>query len=136
MAYIPYGYRIRNGKAVIDEEEKEKLISLFEAYINGLSIENSGKTAGIPLSKRSIGNILKNPVYLGDSYYPQIISSSLFSEAQKIRQSRYQALGSFKSRKPAKPVQIQFSFRTIPPKKTYEDPAEEAEYLYSLIRRK
>ncbi|MCR5450716.1 MAG: recombinase family protein [Solobacterium sp.] len=136
MAYIPYGYRIRNGKAVIIEEEKKKVEILFEAYINGKSIENSGKTAGIDLSKRTIGSILKNPIYLGNQYYPQIIDEESFSRAQEIRQKRYKALGSFSARKPGRPYQIQFKFRMDPPELYYEDPAEEAEYLYSLIRRK
>ena len=33
MAHTPYGYRIVNGLAVIDEIEGKKIASLFEEYI-------------------------------------------------------------------------------------------------------
>ena len=47
MGHTPYGYKIENGKAVIDETAAEKLRILFDNYLNGLSLQTAAKAAGI-----------------------------------------------------------------------------------------
>ena len=47
MAHIPYGYRIENGKAIIDKAKSEQIKLLFEAYLSGDSLANAAKKAGI-----------------------------------------------------------------------------------------
>ena len=39
MGHTPYGYKIENGKAVIDETAAEKLRKLFDNYLNGMSLK-------------------------------------------------------------------------------------------------
>ena len=38
MAHIPYGYKIVNGKAEVDEEQAEGVRKLFDGYIAGLGL--------------------------------------------------------------------------------------------------
>ena len=47
MGHTPYGYKIENGKAVIDETAAGKLRTLFDNYLNGLSLQTAAKAAGI-----------------------------------------------------------------------------------------
>jgi len=42
MCHTPYGYRIENGKAIIDEEASEQVKTLFQSYQAG------GKTRSHP----------------------------------------------------------------------------------------
>ena len=49
MAHTPFGYRIRKGKAIIDEPAAEKIRQLYKNYLGGLSMENAAKEAGIEI---------------------------------------------------------------------------------------
>jgi hypothetical protein len=73
VAHTPYGYRIENGIAVIDEEKAEKVRNLYKGYLSGLSLSVAAKTAGIDAYHRTAGRMLRNERYLGDDYYPAII---------------------------------------------------------------
>ena len=46
MSHIPYGYRIENGKAVIDEKAAEQVRTLFNAYLSGDSMHTAAGKAG------------------------------------------------------------------------------------------
>ena len=87
MAHIPYGYKIANGRAVIISEEADRIRSLYNSFLQGLSIEAAGKKTGIPLSKSAVGKILMNPVYLGDNYYPQVVEESLYRNVQNEKKA-------------------------------------------------
>lgn len=39
MPHNPYGYRIVDGKAEIDEEQAVKVRALFENYISGMGLK-------------------------------------------------------------------------------------------------
>lgn len=110
MAHIPYGYRIRNGKAVIHDEEAARVRHFFELYLSGLSIESARQAAGIFLSIWTANQILKRKVYLGDTYYPQIIDKTTFQKAAKERACRYRRTNRHKTSpfKEAFPVRTRF----------------------------
>ena len=104
MGYTPYGYRIENGEAVIDKTAATKISKLYEAYLAGASFETSAKMAGIKIQHCGAKRMMANRHYLGDDFYP------------------------------AKPAQIiPTNFRFEKPEKSYQDPAMQAQYLYSLI---
>ena len=42
MAHIPYGYKIKNGCAVIISEEADRIHLLYNAFLQGLSIDAAG----------------------------------------------------------------------------------------------
>ena len=47
MSHIPFGYAIKNGKAVVNEKEAVKIKELFGAYLSGLSLSEAAQKAGI-----------------------------------------------------------------------------------------
>ena len=38
MSHIPFGYRIENGKAEIDEPAAEQVRNLFRNYLSGMAL--------------------------------------------------------------------------------------------------
>lgn len=44
VEHIPYGYRIENGKAVVDETAAGQVRQLFENYLSGDSLKKRPKT--------------------------------------------------------------------------------------------
>lgn len=133
MRVIPYGYRIENGMAVIDEEQAADVRELFSGYISGLALMNAAEKAGLKLYHGSAGRMLRNRKYLGDGYYPPIIDKETFDQAEAVRISRAKALGRNweLEAKPASAAPTKFTM--TPVKKVYEDPFMQAAYAYSLI---
>ena len=84
MSHIPYGYRIENGRAVIDEEQDATVREFFQNYISGMLVPVAEKV-GLKLYHGSAGRMLRNKKYLGDDYYPAIIDK----EKSSIRQKKY-----------------------------------------------
>lgn len=134
MAQIPYGYKIRNGMAEIDEDHAKQVRALFEGYRSGLSIQKAKDRSGIPMCLTSINKILQNPVYLGTDYYPAIIDSDTFQQAAEIRKKRFVALGNHRTTKPVKaePIQTNFKLKKLPKRKC-KDPAKFVASAYRCI---
>lgn len=96
----PYGYtRLKRGKLLVNEEERQHIVRIFEEYITLKSyikvqkkLEKEGFT---PLKDSHIISILKNRLYIGEvsfagewfkgSHEP-IISVDLFNAAQKVNE--------------------------------------------------
>jgi len=133
MAHIPYGYMIVDGKAFIDKEKAETVRRFFEFYISGQSLKAASDNAGLNIFHGSAGKMLRNKHYLGDDYYPAIITQEIFNKAEETRMSRANALGRIRElehpQKPKAPTQ----FYSKPAPMKYSDPFEQAEYVYSLI---
>ena len=134
MGHTPFGYRIEGGKAVIDEVAAGQIKKLYENYLSGLSLENAAKEAGIKTYHGTVKKLLSNCQYLGDAFYPAIIDEDTFTKAVLEGDRRSEKLGR-NNRVPAPKV------RKIPTRFTFIEsiaiqgvtPAEQAEYLYSLI---
>lgn len=100
---FPIGYRIQNGRAEVVPEEAELVQRIFRDYLEGSTTYGIAKwmtelgvlnANGHPSwSHASIGNLLKNPRYCGDEYYPPIISKELFLQVQERRENRTSQLG-------------------------------------------
>lgn len=93
MRHIPYGYKIENGMAVVDEEETAMVRKFFDYYISGLALMAAAKKVGLNLYHGSAGRILRTEKYLGDDYYPAIIDREIFDKAEEVRMGRAKALG-------------------------------------------
>lgn len=134
MAHIPYGYRIENAIAVVDEVEGEKVVSLFEEYIIGKSMRAAAIKVGIDKTHSMIGKILKNRIYLGTKFYPKIIDEVTFNKVQEIRhenaitQNRIRTVTVIEE-----PQVIQDEFHVGKIEKKFNDPYKQAEYAYSQI---
>ncbi|WP_281742761.1 recombinase [Tepidanaerobacter syntrophicus] len=134
MSHIPFGYSIQNGRAVVNEKEAVKIKELFEAYLSGLSLTEAAKKAGIKRYHTSIARMLTDKRYVEDNFYPSIISRDIFEEAQLERRRRAEALGRIYEHKGNEKKCLNFRFHASMPDKLYDDPFQQAEYAYSLIK--
>lgn len=132
-AHIPYGYRIEDGKAVIDEIQAEQVRTFFKEYISGKALKVAAETVGLKMFHGSAGRMLRNTHYLGDDYYPAIIDQELFDKAEEERQSRANQLGRVRELKVKETPSAPLQFTMGKQKKVFYDPFEQAEYAYSLI---
>ena len=136
MSIIPYGYRIINETAFIDEKEAEILKTLFKEYIKCGSMLASARKAGINMTHSKVGLILKNNIYLGSDFYPRIIDDDTFKKAQETRFKTAQRLGRIKEcglkEKPS--FNLDFSISAV--ERKYEDPYKQASYAYEMIKEK
>lgn len=135
MSHTPNGYRIENGKAVIDELAAVKINALFHSYLSGDSLATAATKAGIKAFHASIGKMLRNPHYLGDDYYPAIIQQDMFDTAKMERIRRAEKLGRVYGPKEKHEVLYPTAFRIKEGSERFEDPFQQAEYAYSLIER-
>lgn len=133
MPHIPYGYKIVEGKAVVDQMEASKLKELFNAYLSGLSLMDAAEKAGIKRYHATIARMLTNKRYLGDEYYPKIIDRDTFYKVEDEKIRRAKMLGRIWDGKPKDEVNKSFRFSMPTPEELYDDPFKQAEYAYSLI---
>lgn len=142
MAYIPYGYRIERGKAVVDREAEEKIRQFVNCYLDGASMNTAAREAGLPVQGETIIRIMEKGTYLGDDYYPPILDVDTVNRAAAERQERYERLGCFQRKGPEKPEPVKTRFCVRMPQKPAEKgsvedrntPAEKIAFLYSCIR--
>lgn len=102
MGHTPYGYRIEDGRAVIDEEQAERVRKLYRGYLSGLALMPAAKQAGIETWHGSAKRLLQNRHYLGDAYYPAIIDRETFDKAEqelKKRQKSWEGYGNKRKKK-------------------------------------
>ena len=134
MGHTPFGYRIENGTAVIDEAAAEKLRTLYSNYLAGMSLKNAAHEAGIEAFHASAKRLLMTEHYLGDDFYPAIIDKETFDQVQAERIKRAAALGRLNraSKRKTPKIPTRFSISNI--KEHFENPATQAEYIYSLLR--
>ena len=134
MAYVPYGYTVKDGVITVDEKAAGQVKEFFEKYISGLSLTVAGEQAGIEKTHSVMGRILKNILYLGNDVYPAIIDKETFDKAEEIRNKRAKDLGrivelaAFTAPSPIERVKLRKSECQL-----LDDLITRAEYLYSLI---
>jgi len=133
MGHTPYGYRITNGKAAIDEQAAEQVKALFQSYLSGDSLATASKKANIKAFHAGISRMLQNKHYLGDEYYPAIIGPDTFAAAEAERIRRAEKLGRVREPKAKKEVVYPTAFRISEGTGRFDDPFQQAEYAYSLI---
>ncbi|MFT9495498.1 recombinase family protein [Anaerosolibacter sp.] len=103
MGQMPYGYKVVNGEAIINEEQAKVVQMIFDLYGQGLGHWKIAKTlnekniptyAGLVGSWQSyqVSKILSNIKYIGknewdgkiyDAEFPSIIDESIFYSAQQ-----------------------------------------------------
>jgi hypothetical protein len=133
MAHTPYGYKIVKGKAVVDEIEAEQVKNLYKGYLEGLSLTDAAKKAGIDCYHSTAAKMLQNKHYLGDEFYPPIIDEDTFEKAKTEKQKRAKKLGRVWDPKEEAQVDPEMKFKAKPLEQKYDNPFKQAEYAYSLI---
>lgn len=138
-ARIPFGYRIVDGKAQINEAEARQLKKYFSLYLDGATMAEAAREAGIQCSPTTFRNLLRRKEYCGTDYYPAIISSDYQEGLESEWERRKgQTVRQPKGRIP-KGVRVYTDFRMA--KKGTElvgsaDPVEQMNLLYQRIRPK
>ncbi len=133
MAHRPYGYKIIDGRAMVDEEEAENIREFYEGYISGLALTAAAEKIGLKLSHSSVGRMLRNRHYLGDDFYPARIDKETFDRAEEMRIAKAGSLGRIReleNKEKPKPT-VHFTMPRVHLK--YTDPFEQAKYVYGLI---
>jgi hypothetical protein len=107
MAHIPFGYKIVDGRAVIDDEQANKLKIIYSSYLDGKGLVEAAKEAGM--------------------------IAVTFAKIQAERTRRAEALGrtDLIKGKEEEPLPCEFHFNM--PKKEFKDHFAQASYIYSLI---
>lgn len=129
-----YGYKIVDGKAVVDKPAQKKIQLLFQNYLAGMSLSKAAEEAGIYIPHGMVAKLLSNQHYLGDSFYPQLIDKSTFEKAAVERKHRAEKLGRTNLKKIIVEKKAPTNFTLSKIEEYYDDPARQAEYLYSLIQ--
>ena len=127
---VMYGYRIIDGIAKIDESEACAIRAIFSGYISDMSLREAAEKAGNPMVHSMVKRIIRNICYIGDEFYPAIVSRQTFTKANAELIRRAEKHGSGKRLK-APPVYTEFTLAE--PEMQYDDPIAQAEYMYSLI---
>ncbi|MCM1008479.1 MAG: recombinase family protein [Ruminococcus flavefaciens] len=131
MSHIPYGYEMIDGQAVVIDVEADTVRKIFRNYISGMSLRQSAESAGHPIAHSMVKRLLKRKCYLGDAFYPQVIDKELFEQANAELNRRAGEIN-HRLRKRKEPF-IYMDFVADVPMEQFEDPKEQAEYVYSLI---
>ena len=133
MGHTPYGYRIVDGKAVIDEAAATQIRELYKNYLSGLSLTNAAKKAGLDLLHSGAKRMMRNKHYLGDDFYPAIIDKDSFDAVEVELNKRSTKLGRNNRYNAPKVKRPPTAFRLGDITENYDNPIRQAEYLYSLI---
>lgn len=133
MGHTPYGYKIENGRAVIDAEAAGKLKKLYKNYLCGLSLKEAAAQAGIETYHGTAKRLLKTQHYIGDDFYPAIIDEATYNNAQAELTKRAETLGRLNCAPKEKVLTAPTAFTLQDIKKHFDNPVKQAEYIYSLI---
>ncbi|WP_312652444.1 recombinase family protein [Aminipila sp.] len=103
QSHMPLGYKMINGNIEIDDKQAKTVKAIFEEYIKGksmLAIAKELTEKGILNANKktnwnhgSVGKILQNVKYMGETYYPKLIDESDFEKVQIQRKEREIKLG-------------------------------------------
>lgn len=135
MKHIPYGYKIVDGKAEVDEEKSTQVKMLFTRFLEGESLATASKSCSLNFTHSQVGRMLEKSEYCGDEFYPSIISIESFELVQEERLKRATKLGRLNNVKPILTIEPVTKFKMKPCKDKFTDPFEQVEYIYSQIER-
>lgn len=98
IRYLPFGYTIRNGHTVVEQQEADIVRNIFKAYIQGASLKEIAEdltAKKIPYTERTcvwdkarISRILENAKYTGDEEFETIIDENIYEEAIAVKSAR------------------------------------------------
>ena len=83
MGHTPYGYKIENGCAIIDEENADKIRKLYSNYLTGMPLAKAASEAGIDTYHGTAKRMMENRHYLGDNFYPVNMSAAFYTRRRQ-----------------------------------------------------
>lgn len=134
MSHVPFGYDIIDGKAVVNEENAEKLKTIFSLYLSGVALKEAGAKVGLTVQHSSIGRMLRNTAYLGTDFYPAIIDKETFDKAEEERMKRAKYLNRIYDYSNIEEKQRERKYYHLGNvERKYDDPFKQAAFAYSQI---
>ena len=133
MKHTPYGYDIVGGAAVINEEQAANLRKLCENYLSGMSFVQAAKDVGLEMKHSGVKRLMLNPRYLGDEFYPAILTVETHRAVEAERQRRDALYKGKRYTREEVMIFIPTAFTMRKLSTRYKDPVKQAEYAYSLI---
>ena len=129
---VPYGYKIVNGKAEIDEGEAERLKFFFDQYLEGDTMREASKNAGLPYNHTALPHLFKRKEYLGTDFYPPLITADFQDKLISEWLSRKGEHHRGKKKMPRKVVRIytDFTIRKLVERDAFPCTAEYMTALY------
>lgn len=104
--HIPYGYRIENGVAVIDESQAEQVRTLFSGYLSGLALVPAAqKPQGLPYSTAAQKGCSRTSITWAMIFILRSLTARPFPRSQKSEiavPEHWEESGSGEHRRPAK----------------------------------
>lgn len=98
--YLPFGYRINDGKIVVTTREAYTVCHIFDEYLAGKSLRQIAEimtARAVPYhvdtpkwNQNMVSRILANKIYCGNEKYPSIITENSYRLAEKLRQGKAQ----------------------------------------------
>ena len=128
-----YGYKTENGELIINQDEAKIIRKIFRNYMNGMSLTNSAKSAGLTIPHCSVRKMLTRTAYAGYDNYPAIVDEDIFKtvNAEILRKTiQNPRTGKMRRQKP----EVKKNFTICILSDDFTDPVERAEYVYSLIQ--
>ena len=134
MKHTPYGYDIVGGAAVINEKQAANLRKLCENYLSGMSFVQAAKEAGLEMKHSGVKRLMQNPRYLGDDFYPAILTAEIAQavEAERLRRDALYKGTRYTKEAVTTVIPTRFAMKRTAPK--FKDPIKQAEYAYSQIK--
>ena len=109
---------------------------LCEGYLGGLGLTAASREAGLELYHASAMRMMLNRYYVGDDFYPAILTPEIQQAVEQERQRRSALLGRDEKPSAHRAAAIpETKFRMGKVEEHYPDPYRQAEYIYSLIRK-
>lgn len=133
MKHTPYGYDIVGGMAVINEEQAAVILRICDNYLSGMSMTQAARTAGINATHSVVKRLMLNKHYLGDDFYPAILTAETHQAVEAERQRREALYKGKRYTREKVTVFIPTAFTIRKLSTRYKDPVKQAEYAYSLI---
>lgn len=134
MKHTPYGYNIMGGAAVINEEQAAVIRQICENYLSGMSFVQAARAAGINMNHSGVKRLMLNPRYLGDDFYPAILTAEIAQavEAERLRRDALYKGTRYTKDAVTTVIPTRFAMKHTAPK--YQDPIKQSEYAYSQIK--
>ena len=81
--HIPYGYRIENGVAVIDEGQAEQVRTLFSGYLSGLALVPAAEAAGLTIFTAVQKGCSRTSIIWAMIFILRLLTARPFPKSQK-----------------------------------------------------
>ncbi len=103
QTHMPIGYKMVDGKIQIDKEKSKTVKKIFTEYLKGkslLSIAKNLKESRVANANNktnwthgAVGKILENTKYMGDEFYPPLITKEKYQRVQAKRKHKEKQVG-------------------------------------------